>query len=212
MPRRKDTSEKIVQPGSPAARAAELSRQRDKVTRRYKVNVSKRRKFSFEGEAELVYDMVVVLKLANYTNKQIAMIVGISIGQVKEILNDGNVQKKYLALKAKLPQAALELGRAYLIEAVQAVANIMRTADDPAVVLKAAAELFDRFGIPKVSRQVTDLNSESPEDHPVGDDLMAKLRQASPEVQTAAAELQDMFEEGLKQLLEGGKREAPSPE
>lgn len=197
---------------TPADRAARLDEQKRIVTRKYKskskLNVS--RKFQFDGEEELVVDMVVMLKLANYTNSQIAMIVGVSRGQVKKYLDDGNVQKRYMALRAKLPEAAFELGRAYLIEAVQQVVTVMRTSVDDAVTLKAAAELFDRFGIPKISR-----NEIRPEqdDNPLNDNLMDKLRSAAPEVQERAAELQSMFEEGLERLLTGdsiGENNGPS--
>ena len=185
---------------TPEDRAASLRAQEQKVRKRYKVNVRTKRNFTFEGEDELIKDMVVVLKLSNYTNTQIASIVGVSRGQVKEILEDGNVQKKLIALKSKLPQAALELGRAYLIEAVQAVAHVMRTSDKDDTILKAAAELFDRFGIPKVSR--IEQKDEEPDDgNPVTPSMMEKLRGASPDVQAAAAELQEMFEEGLTRLL-----------
>ncbi len=186
---------------TPESRAASLKAQGDRVRKRYKVNVSKRRKFTFEGEDELVKNMIVVLKLANYTNTQIASIVGVSRGQVKEFLADGNVQKQYLALKERLPQAALDLGRTYLIEAVEAVVNVMRTSTDDSVVLKAAAELFDRFGIPKVSRQEQKTEPESEGDHPLTPTLMERLRQASPDVQAKAADLQEMFQEGLAELL-----------
>lgn len=190
---------------TPEDRAAGLRAQEARVRKRYKANVSTKRKFTFEGEDELIKDMVVVLKLSNYTNTQIASIVGVSRGQVKTILADGNVQKKLISLKAKLPQAALELGRAYLIEAVQSVAHIMRTSNDEQVVLKAAAELFDRFGIPKVSRQEskTDPGDEN-EGHPVTPQLLDRLRQATPEIQERAAALQEMFQEGLDTLLNEG--------
>lgn len=191
---------------TPADRAAKLDEQKRIVTRKYKskskLNTS--RKFQFEGEEELVVDMVVMLKLANYTNSQIAMIVGVSRAQVKKYLDDGNVQKRYMALRAKLPEAAFELGRAYLIEAVQQVVTVMRTSVDDAVTLKAAAELFDRFGIPKISRNETK-PSDADNDNPLNDSLMDKLRAAAPEVQERAAELQSMFEEGLERLLSGNE-------
>ncbi len=185
---------------TPEERAASLQAQTSRVRKRYKANVNTRRKFTFDGETELVKDMVVVLKLSNYTHTQIASIVGVSRGQVREILSDGNVQKKLISLRERLPQAALELGRAYLIEAVQAVVHIMRTETDNTLVLSAAKELFDRFGIPKVSRseQKTEIEDSS---HPVTPTLMDKLREASPDVQVKAAELQEMFEEGLSMLL-----------
>ncbi len=190
---------------TPEERAASIREQTSRVRKRYKVNVNTRRKFTFEGEDELVKDMVVVLKLSNYTHTQIASIVGVSRGQVSQILSDGNVQKKLVSLQAKLPQAALELGRAYLIEAVQTVVHVMRTETDNGLVLNAARELFDRFGIPKVSR--TEQKVETEDDHPVTPSLMEKLREASPDVQARAAELEEMWQEGLAMLLADGGKE-----
>jgi hypothetical protein len=195
---------KPVNPRVPDEKAASLKKQSDKVRKRYKVNVTKRRKFTFEGEETLVKDMIVVLKLANYSNTQIAMIVGVSRKQVAVFLEDGNVQKQYMALKERLPQAALQLGRAYLIEAVEAVVNVMRTTEDEGLILKAASEIFDRFGIPKSSRieSTPDPGGEE-EENPLNDPtLMDRLRKASPETQDAVAQLTDAFHEGIAQLLE----------
>lgn len=188
-------------PKTPESRAASMKASNDRVRRRYKVNIAKRRKFTFEGEDELVKNMTVVLKLSGYQNTQIAQIVGVSRGQVKEILQDGNVQKQLVALANRLPQAALDLGRGYLIEAVQSVAHVMRTSEDEAMVLKAAGELFDRFGIPKVSRQEAKTAEPEEDGHPVTPTMMEKLRSASPEVQAKAADLEEMFREGLDTLL-----------
>lgn len=198
-------------PRTPEGRAANLQKQTAKARKRYKVTTTKKRKFEFDGEEELVKDMIVVLKLANYTNSQIAMIVGISRGQVKVFLTDGNVQKKYLALKSKLPQAALELGRAYLIEAVQAVVHVMRTTDDETIILKAASELFDRFGVPKSSRVETTPDSPPTDDNPLSDpSLMARIRKASPEVQTALGELQESFLSGVEAILNRETADEPA--
>lgn len=198
MPPRKNT-----QPRVPDEKAAKLKTQTDKARKRYKVNITKRRKFTFEGEQELVKDMIVVLKLANYSNSQIAMIVGISRKQVAVFLEDGNVQKQYMALKSRLPQAALELGKAYLIEAVSAVVHVMRTTDDDALVLKAASEIFDRFGIPKSSRIETTPEQGGEDGSEINDPtLMDRLRKASPETQDAVAQLTDAFHDGIAQLLE----------
>lgn len=189
-------------PKTPESRAASLKEQSDRVRRRYKTNIKRKRNFNFDGEDELVKNMIVILKIAGYQNGQISMIVGVSRGQVKEILQDGNVQKQLVALANRLPQAALDLGRAYLIEAVQSVAHVMRTSTDETVVLKAAGELFDRFGIPKVSRQEQKGDEAGTAgDHPVTPSLMEKLRQAAPEVQAKAADLEEMFKEGLESLL-----------
>lgn len=195
------------QPRTPEDRAASIEAQTALVKKRYKTNTRTKRKFSLEGEEGLVKDMIVVLKLANYTHGQIASIVGVSRGQVGVFLQDENVQKKMLTLREALPAAALELGKAYLIEAVQAVVHVLRTETDNALVLKAASELFDRFGLPKLSRSEAVID----ETNRLGDSdesLLAKFKSATPEMQEKAAQLHDMFEEGLKTILaesENGK-------
>ena len=188
---------------TPKERAANLKAKTDKVRRRYKVTVTKRRKFTYEGEEQLVKNMIVVLKLANYTNQQIAMIVGVSTKQVAVFLADGNVQKQYMRLKEQLPQAALELGQAYLIEAVQSVVHVLRTSDEEAIILKAAGEIFDRFGIPKASR-IEQQHKIGEDDNPISGDpaLIDKIRAAAPETQEAVSQLQEAFEQGVAQLLE----------
>lgn len=187
-------------PKTPEDRAASIEAQTASVKKRYKVNTRTKRKFSIAGEEDLVKDMIVVLKLSNYTHRQIASIVGVSSGQVGVFLQDEKVQKKMLALREALPQAALELGRAYLIEAVQAVVHVLRTENDNALVLKAAAELFDRFGLPKLSR--SEASIDDGKSVPDADEsLLAKFRHATPEMQEKAAQLHDMFEEGLKTIL-----------
>src|SRR5262245_14348973 len=110
------------------------------------------------GQKELVTDTVLILKLVNYSNVQIGKIVGISSDQVGDILNDEKTAERFLKLKKTLSQAAYELIQTYLIEAVQVVADVMRTSEDDAIVLKAAGELFDRGGLPKASRSEQDVH------------------------------------------------------
>lgn len=192
---------------TPADRAASLEAQTSVVKRRYKTNLKTRRRFAIQGEEELVKDMVIVLKLANYTHGQIASIVGVSRGQVGEYLKDENLQKKMLHLREALPAAALELGKAYLIEAVQAVVHVLRTETDNALVLKAASELFDRFGLPKLTRQESTVDASTTINE-TDESLISKFRSATPEMQEKAAQLHELFEEGLKNILaeeENGK-------
>ncbi len=185
---------------TPADRAASLEENTARVKKRYKTNLRTKRRFEINGEEELVKDMVVVLKLANYTHSQIGSIVGVSRGQVREYLQDENVQKKILVLRERLPQAALELGRAYLIEAVQAVVHVLRTETDNALVLKAAAEMFDRFGLPKLSRSESTVE-ETTNLGTTDESLLMKFRSVDPELQEKAAQLHDAMEEGLRALL-----------
>jgi len=191
---------------TPADRAAQIEERTNLVKRKYKTNLKARRRFAIQGEEELVKDMIVVLKLANYTHSQIAMIVGVSRGQVREYLQDEKLQKKMLHLREALPAAALELGKAYLIEAVQAVVHVLRTETDNALVLKAAGELFDRFGLPKLSRSeatVDQNNNLTATDESV----ISQFRTAPPELQEKAAQLHDAFEDGLRHLLTENRKD-----
>jgi hypothetical protein len=188
---------------TPEDRNQEVEKLRRRVKKQYKVNVKTRRRFEIPGEESVVKEMALVLKLANYSNSQIAAIVGVSKGQVKDFVADPKFQNKLLYLKERLPEAALELGRAYLIEAVQAVAHVMRTSKDEAMVLKAAGEIFDRFGLAKLSR--IERKNFDPLDA-IGrggnETTLEQFRVAPPEIQEEAAQLFDMFEQGLKVLMD----------
>jgi hypothetical protein len=154
--------------------------------------------------------LVALKMIGGYSDLQCSMIVGISKGQVREIVRDPNFKKHVDAVKKSLPQAAINLGQAYLVEAVQAVVHVMRTETDNALVLRAAAEMFDRFGIAKVSK--SEMKIDTPADGSDGEltpDLMTKLRSASPEVQKAVADLTESFTEGVEAILSGGNENGP---
>ena len=187
---------------TPDDRAAEIEKQTAKVKKRYKLDTKKRRKVT-DVEKAVIIDSIVCLRVASYTNSQIASIVGISKGQVKEIVADEKVQQRILFLKDRLPEAAVQLARSYLIEAVQAVVHVLRTEKDNALVLKAAAEIFDRFGLPKLSRAEvkTGDSPDAPWEDKEDKSLLDNFRSAPPEIQEKAAQLHEMFEEGLRNLL-----------
>lgn len=195
---------------TPEDRAASLEKAAATARRRYKTNIKSKRKFDFEGEEDVVKDMVLVLKLANYSNVQIGTIVGVSRGQVKTYIQEKDFQKKYLRLKEELPQAALNLGKAYLIEAVTAIVHVMRTEEDNAIVLKAAGDLLDRFGIPKLSRIERKSEGDSPLEG-IGrgghEGIFNEISRMSPELQEEAAQLYDMFETGMKSLMNKEKNQ-----
>lgn len=187
---------------TPDTRAADGKRNVSSVKRRYKVDVNKRRKL-LPGEIEGVEDTVLVLKLAGYTRSQMAKVVGISKGQIKEILEKPEITERLIKLRSALPQAALDLLQGYMIEAVQAIVDVMRTTGDDKFVLQAAGEILDRAGLPKASRQ---------ERHSVNEDrttftddgILEKLRSASPEIQEQAAQLIESLESLLSQHASGG--------
>lgn len=180
---------------SPVQRSAEVKKENARVQRKYKTDLKKRRKLIPQEESQ-IKNMIVVLKLASYSQRDMAMILGISKGQVKAYLDDPGVQEDLNIMGEALPAAALELMHGYMIEAVQTVAEIMRHAEDDKIVLQAAAEILDRGGIPKASRQ--ERLNENNENITISDDgLLERLREASPEIQEQAAQLV----EGIEELL-----------
>lgn len=163
-----------------------------KVRRRYKKNI-KRNAVIRPGEREFILATVCTLKLARYPNTQIAKIIGISRQQVAELLDDPQVAERLIKIQENLPAAALEIMEGYSIEAVQALVDVMRTTDDDNYRIKAATEILDRTGIPKVSRQ--ERKTEHEENVNITDDgLLDKLRGAPPEVQEEAAQIIESLE------------------
>ena len=191
---------------TPDSRGAELTaKTRKRVRRKFKQPTHKGGKPRLPGEIEFKTDMALILSLAGYTQKEIGLSIGESTETVKNWLSDENTQKKYLKLSAALPEAAMTLLQTYTIEAVHAFVDIMRTESDNALVLKAAAEILDRGGLPKSSRTEADVNRN--ENLTVTDDgLVARLREAPVEVQEQAAQLV----EGLEQILAEHASQSPA--
>lgn len=179
----------------PVKRAADAKREIAGVRRKYKLDVNKSRKL-LPAEIPYVEDMVVVLKIAGYSRSQMAKVIGISKGQIKMILETPEVTNKIVSLRARLPNAAIDLIQGLMIEAVMTIADVMRTENDNKVRLSAAFDLLDRGGAAKVSRQERhNLNEERTTF--TDDGIVDALRQASPEVQEQAAQII----ESLEQLL-----------
>jgi hypothetical protein len=182
----------VANRSTPAKRASDGKKQVKRIQRHYKTDLKKRRKL-LPGEIEYVDDMTLVLKLAGYTNSQIASAIGISRGQVKEILEKPEVTEKLLALRTRLPQAALDLIQGLMIEAVVTIADVMRTEIDPKWRLQSAFDLLDRGGVTKASRQERHNINEDRTTF-TDDGIVEKLRAASPEVQEEAAQIIERLE------------------
>ena len=169
--------------------------ERQQIRRRYKKSITRRRKIR-PGQRELVVDTVLILKLVNYSNIQIGKIVGISNSQVGEILNEPNTAERFVKLKQTISQAAYELLQTYLVEAVQTVVDVMRTSDDDAIVLKAAAEVFDRSGLPKQSRSDSTVHKTEEKRTTLTDDgFLDAMRTLPPEKQEQAAQMIEQVQE-----------------
>lgn len=161
-----------------------------RIKRKYKVALNKKKVYS-PGEREHLTDMVIVMKLAGYSNTQIGSNVGISRGQVKEILEESKTAERLVDLRQNLPGAALDLLHGYSIEAVVAIADVMRSTDDDALILKAASEILDRVGIGKVSKSQSEIHNTNEQKLTVGaeEGLLESLRQLPPDRQEEAASM-----------------------
>lgn len=180
---------------TPNRRASETKKDVTRVRRRYKKNTNRQARI-LPGEIIHVQSMVAVLHIAHYTKQQIARIIGISRGQVREFMEAPEVNELIVKMRAELPAAALELMEGYQIEAVQAIVDVMRVSEDDSQVLKAASEILDRTGLPKVSKQEQYRTNEEKTTF-TDDGIVEALREASPEVQEEAARIIEKLEELL---------------
>jgi len=192
------TPRRISQPDQ---RAADAKRQRASIRRKYKIDLNKRRNL-LPGEIPHVIDTLIVLKLAGYSNIQMGKVIGISRGQVREFLASEIVQERLVELRQALPQAALNLLQGYMVEAVQALVDVMRRTDDDKYILQAAGEILDRAGLPKASR--TERHNVNEEKTTFTDDSMVeRLREMPVEVQEQAAQMIEQLEALLSDVKEG---------
>jgi transposase len=206
-------SENVRQPRkarTPEDRGQQLvAKQRKRIRRKYKEVPHKGGKPRMPGEVEFKKDMAIILTLAGYTHKEIALSIGESHRTVTGWLNEPEVTAKFERISSELPQAARTLLETYQIEAVHTIVDVMRTDPDSKYVLEAAKDILDRGGLPKLTRQ--ERKEETEENFNINDPegIVERLRQAPPEIQAQAAEAI----EGLEQVLaDYAKAQQPSPE
>jgi hypothetical protein len=172
-----------------------IERDRRQIRRRYNKDLNKKRKI-LPGQNEFVLDQVIILKLVNYSNSQIAKFVGISRGQIKEILAQPDVAERLVALRAALTDGTLNLIQTFMIEAVMSIVHVMRLSEDDAVILKAAADLLDRGGVPKSSRSESQghVVNENRTVFTADEEMMQRLQSLPPEKQEEAAQMIENLE------------------
>jgi hypothetical protein len=189
---------------TPEERAEIQKKSVKRIRRRYKVALNKKKVYS-PGEREHLIDMVIVLKLGGYSNNQIGSSVGISRGQVKEILEEPKTAERLLDLRTNLPSAALDLLHGYSIEAVQTIADVMRSTEDDALILKAAAEILDRVGIAKVSKAEREIHNMNENRMTIGTEegLLDSLRELPPDRQEEAAQMIEQLENFVAESIQG---------
>jgi hypothetical protein len=173
---------------TPENRAAQLvTKQRSRIRRKYKENTKKNRK-RFPGEISFKQDMAIILALAGYSHKEIALSLGENRNIIGEWMNDPAVKEKFIALSEELPESAKMLLETYSIEAVHTLVDLMRTSEDEKIIMDCAKEILDRGGNPKLSR--TETKQTRKEELEISDgDFLSKIRELSPEQQEVAAQM-----------------------
>ena len=189
---------------TPEDRAGVAEKSVKRIKRRYKINLSKDKKFAL-GEREHAREMAIVLKLAGYSHNQIGSVIGISRGQVSDMLKEPDIAERIQMLRENLPSAALDLLHGYTIEAVQAIVDVLRKTDDDALILKAASEILDRAGIGKVSKSEQHRTNESKATFSTDDETLDALRQLPPEKQEEAAQMMEKLENFLSNSVKDEK-------
>lgn len=187
---------------TPEERAGATDKEVRSIRRRYKTKLNTRKRF-VSGEEDAIGNSVAVLRVAGFSNIQIAKVVGVSKNQVAEILERSDVQELLVIFRTNLTNAAIEFLESYTIEAIQALADVLRTSADDSVRIKAAAEILDRAGIPKLSRSERKVE-ETHETTFTDDGIVEAIRELSPEKQEEAAQMIERFEEFLAENSQAG--------
>ena len=177
------------------------------VRRRNSRAVNIRRKL-LPGEKRHIEEQIAVLRIAGYNNTQIAKVTGVSRGQVKEILESGDVTELVNELRLALTKAASNLLEHSLIEAVQALVNILRSSKDEQNIIKAAGEILDRGGLPKLSRQEQRREIETKTSF-TDDGIVDAIRMLPPEQQEEAAQMIEGLQKMLTNAIEGENGDSP---
>lgn len=195
----------------PEDRTTVIEKQRRRIRRKYKVNSKKKRTRFAPGEENHLKHICVILKIAGFSNKDIGATIGATRGQVGEWLKEPEIQALFVDTLEAIPGAAKELLQTYSIEAVHAIADVMRSSEDDKMILEAAKDILDRSGLPKASR--AEVDKRETHKHEIGasvDDLEA-LRSLPPEMQEEAAQMIEDLHEGLAKLVSGkGGEDEPS--
>ena len=169
----------------------ETEKQIRRLRRKYHVRATNK-KFS-RGEEDAARFQVLVLKLAGYSQRQIAAAVGISQTQVSGFVNEPESQELLVQFRLDLTTQALEMLKLMTVEAAMTVLDVMRTERDGKVRLAAAADVFDRVGIAKVSRSERKTESEETVKF-TAESMVEQIRHLSPELQEQAAQMIEQVE------------------
>lgn len=135
------------------SRLDSLEKRRKKVEKKIVAAPQKRTVHEeMEGEREWKMQMAVIYKVAGYSHTEISDVLGVTRGTVSKWFEDKEIQAYYKYVLEHLQEGALTLMRTYLVAAIKRVYQLMMQDDDRRIALDAAKEIFDRGGLPKMSR------------------------------------------------------------
>lgn len=189
----------------PEDRNSVIDQGRKRVRRKYKLNPKKRRVVFEQGEENHLKTIAVILKVAGFTHSQIGASVGVTRGQIGDWLNEPKTKQLFLDTLDAIPAAAKELLQTYSIEAVHAIADVMRSSTDDKMILEAAKDILDRSGLPKATKSEIDRQDTKKLEFGVNSEDLTALRDLPPHLQEEAAQLMEDLENSLRELVE--KRE-----
>jgi hypothetical protein len=154
------------------------------------------------GEVIHKKQLVAILKCAGFDNSYIAASLNEDNKTITNWLREPEVVEFYHYTLDHLTESANMLLRTYAIDAIETIAEIMRTSPDEKVALSAATEILDRIGVVKASR-VESHQIQEKRTTLTDDGVVEALRKLTPEQQEEAAVMVEQLE---KMVNENGPK------
>ena len=169
-----------------------LEKQRVKARKKIKDLQSTKRK-RLPGEVIHKKQLAAILKVAGFENRYVAASLNEDDATIARWLQEPDVLEFYHYSLDHLTESATLLLRTYAIDAIETIAEIMRTSDDEITALRAATEILDRIGVVKASK--VEQHSVSEHRTTLTDDgIVETLRKLTPEQQEEAAKMVEQLE------------------
>jgi hypothetical protein len=137
--------------------------------------------------------LAAILKVAGFENTYIAASLNEEHTTIGNWLREPEVLEFYHYTLDHLTESATLLLRTYAIDAIETIAEIMRTSVDETTALKAATEILDRIGVVKASR-VESHQVQEKRTTLMDDGIVETLRKLTPEQQEEAAAMVEQLE------------------
>jgi hypothetical protein len=145
------------------------------------------------GEMQHKKQLAAILKVAGFETNYVAATLNEEHTTIANWLKEPGTLEFYHYALEHLTESALLLLRTYAIDAIETIAEIMRSSVDETVALKAATEILDRIGVVKASR-VESHQVQEKRTTLTDDGIVESLRKLTPEQQEEAAQMVEQLE------------------